>query len=70
MKAREVWARKKEDITELPFPNKLSMIGNFRKHLKQIEKLRYMTLEGNNSHDRMNRGLSPNQRPDDMKWEI
>lgn len=69
MKAREIWARKKEDITDLPFPDKLSMLGNFRKRLQQIERLRMM-FDDENPVDRMNRGLLPNMQTEDVKWEL
>ncbi|HEY8189753.1 MAG TPA: hypothetical protein VIF12_03660 [Micavibrio sp.] len=69
MKARGVWANKRQEIDGLLITDKLAIIGNHRKTLKNYEMMH--DLQGEDcSRDRMGRGLLPHIPWDDVKWEI
>ena len=69
MKAREIWANKQQEIDNLPFPDKLSIIGNHRKALNNYQMMHELMGE-DCIQDRMSRGLLPHIPWDDVKWLI
>lgn len=70
MRAREIWARNREDIENLFSTLKLNMLRSRRMRLLEIERIREL-MDDDSPVDRMSRGLLPSDAyGEDVKFLI